>query len=382
MTVLLPPPALPVVLSAATVQECATPVAQRCAELAAAAVTAADLTPERLAGVYCIGGTAALPPVPAAIGERLGVPVQVLPDPGFVAVLGAAQAGAHAGPGAVSAPPDAAAEPAWRRSVSWAVPGVASLALLLHALLGASFQNGTRQFPRVGFYVLVAWGELAMAALFALVACLGAGSFFAAALAHDRRDDARTSPGSRVAGGILAAAASGAAIAGMYGVLAGFYLRVDVGRALGWTLWPVAPVAVIAVVVAVVAARGWRTPVGGWDGLFGFSPVSVLTAAAGMAMMQYSLHTARPPDWAVWIDLAGRGGGVLFGVGLACALVATAALRLVVAVPVTVFVLLIAGTASSTEVLGVIYTIAVTVWYARRLWGLLRSPVRASGHAT
>jgi molecular chaperone DnaK (HSP70) len=147
VTVLLPAPAGPTVVSSAVLEDVAGPVVKRAGELAAEAVRAAELTPEQLAGVYCIGAGAAAPMLPRALAERLGVAPTVLLEPGFAAVLGAVEAGGQGAP-AASVPDPVPPEPPVRRALALAVPGAASLALFAQFLLTASFENGSRQCTR------------------------------------------------------------------------------------------------------------------------------------------------------------------------------------------------------------------------------------------
>lgn len=380
VTVVLPAPAPAVVLTSATVQQVAAPVLERAADLASKAVTAADLTVDQVSGVYLVGAAASTPPAAAVIGHRLQTAVQVLPDPGTVAVLGAAHAGAHQA-GAVPAP--VAPEPPVRRALALALPGVASLVLIAHFLFSASFHNGTRRRQYVGYYVLMNNGELALACLFAVITCLSAGALFGAGLSRTRRADAASpneSPGDQVGNGVLAAAVAGLAISGLYAGFSALYFVVPMGSLLRWALVPVLPIAVIAVVVAFLAARRLRAPVHGWDAYLAFPMSAVVTAGAGMLLVQYSVSTGGSADTAVLLDLAGRVGGMLLGVGAACALVSNLVLRLVLGVPLGLFVAVIVSP-RSTGAIAVIVAVAVMVWWARRLWDLVRSPVRMPVHA-
>lgn len=116
-------------------------------------------------------------------------------------------------------------------------------------------------------------------------------------------------------------------------MVASQYFGQPVGRFLSWALWPIAPIAVIAVAMAVVAARQWRAPHGGWSALLAAPTGSVVTATLGMGLVQYSLTAERWPELLLWIDVAGRVGGLLLGVGVVMALVAPLMFRLILAAP-------------------------------------------------
>ncbi|MGW3615345.1 hypothetical protein ACWD6N_37275 [Micromonospora sp. NPDC005163] len=99
-------------------------------------------------------------------------------QPALVAARGAADAGA-ANPSTASAVE--VPVPPVRRAVAIAVPGFASLALIWQCLMTAE-QHSTLN---VHYWVTLNWGELTMAAVFALLACLGAGTILGSlAAAH------------------------------------------------------------------------------------------------------------------------------------------------------------------------------------------------------
>lgn len=356
-----------VVVNGSVLEQAARPVAQRVAQLAVEAVAAAEVDPAEVAGLYVVGGMADVPAVAEALAERVGVAPVVLADPAMAAVCGAADAGAasvRVGAEVVESP-----VPPVRRAVAITVPGFASLALVAQFLLTAQWN---------GWYLhrwaLLNWGELAMAAVFALVAALGAGTVIASVLAA-RPGEAPASAGGQVGTGILASMSLGVAVAGLYAVVGSVYIGQEVGSFLRWALLPIAPVVVVATVMAVVAARQWRQPVGGWSQVLAFPTGSVVCAAAGMALIQYSLTAERWPDLVLWIDAAGRVGGLLLGVGVVMAVVSTPLLRLILAAPVGVISAAIVSQAAS-GILGIIYATAVAVWWARQVWARVIRPAR------
>ncbi len=366
--VTVPLPDGPAVVVNGTLLEQATqPVAERIAHLTMEAIAAADLQPADVTGLYLVGGMAAMPAVEKALTEGVGMAPTILPDPALAAARGAADAGA-AGAEAETAPVESPVPPV-RRAVAIAVPGFASLGLVTQFLLTPEWNGGF-----LHRWALLNWGELAMAAVFALVAALAAGTVIASALAA-RTSGEPMSPGGQVGTGILASASLGVAVAGLYAVVGSVYIGQEVAPFLRWTLLPIAPVVVIAAAMAVVAARQWRTPHGGWSQLLAFPALSVVTAAVGMALIQYSLTAARWPELVLWIDAAGRLGGLLLGIGVVTAVVSTPLLRLILAAPLAVITAAIVSRPAS-GILGVIYAAAVAVWWIRQVWTRIIHPAR------
>jgi hypothetical protein len=152
---------------------------------------------------------------------------------------------------------------------------------------------------------------------------------------------------------------------------------VPTGPLLRWSLLPTLPVALIAVVLAVLASRYRRTPAQGWNDYLAFPMSTVFAGAVGMLLAQHSITAERFPDRVIWIALSGRIGGLLLGVGAACALASGFVLRAVIAVPLALFNAVIVSS-QSIGALAVIFAIAVTLWWARRLWLLIRAPVRTA----
>ncbi|MFK3980588.1 Hsp70 family protein [Micromonospora sp. NPDC050397] len=346
-------------------------IPDRIAQLTTEAMDAAEVPADRLTAVYCVGGGAAMPSVERAIAERLDQPPVVLTDPALAAVLGAADAGAT-GPGttqSVELPPI----PPIRRAAAIAVPGLASLGLIAQFLLTATWSNGSRIHRGPSFYVTVNWGELAMAALFAVIGCLGAGTILASLIAARGTTNDPSNPGGQMGTGILAGASLGVAIAGMYAIVSSLYFGLDVDPYLRWALVPVAPVVAMAAVAALIATRQWRTPHNGWSDLLAFPTGSVLTAATGMALVQYSMTADRWPNMVLWIDIAGRVGGLLLGIGAVLAMVSTLVLRIVLAAPIAVISAAIVSW-RAVGILGVVYALTVAFWWIRRLWPLIPRP--------
>jgi hypothetical protein len=266
-----------------------------------------------------------------------------------------------------------------RRAVALLAPGLASLALVMYFLLSAEFENGTRTYRTPHFYVLANWGVLAMASVFAMVTCLGCGALLGTLLARLEQTlpDGRAAAvrrGGPVGTGIVAAAAIGIAVGGLYAVFGSLYFGVPVGALLRWALYPVLPVAVIAAVIAVVATRQRHRPRQGWDAFLAFPLTCVGCGAVGTALVHHSMITPVRREWELWLGLTGRVGGLLIGVAVAAALVDALVLRLVAAAPLGVFFAAVTSW-QATGIMAAMFAMAVAWWWARRLWTLTRSPV-------
>ncbi|MEU8159475.1 Hsp70 family protein [Micromonospora parva] len=360
----------PVIANSTMLIEAALPVNRRVAQLVGQTIAAAELSSSDLAGIYCVGGSAHLPQLDTVVAEHTGITTTVVPEPQLVAARGAADAGAS-NPGmavAVEVP-----IPPVRRAVAIAVPGFASLALIWQVLLTAE------QFNLMNVYrsVSLNWGEFTMAAVFALLACLAAGTVLGSLIAARSPSPSTRTEGGKVSIGILAAVSLGAAIAGLYAVVTSQYFGEPVGPFLKWALWPITPIVVMAVAMAVVAARQWRAPHGGWSALLAAPTGSIVAAALGMGLIQYSLTADRWPDRLLLIDIAGRVGGLLLGVGLVMALVAPLMFRLILSAPVAVISAAIVSR-QAAGILGVSYAVAVAMWWAARLWTRIVRPATTS----
>lgn len=381
----MPEPTPPVVVTSALVQDAAQPVLKRVGELAAEAVTNAELSTGQLTGVYCIGAGSDMPAIAQAITEQVGQVPAALMQPGFAAVLGAAEAG-NGQPGITQttmAPVEAL--PPWRRPFAMIPPAVASLALYAHFLVAADFYGGTPSNKSVHYWVNVTWGELTLAALFTLITCLSAGSLFGVALQHTQQHE-RQPPGpgmtvERIAAGIALAAGTAMAIAGLYAVTAAVYLGQPISSPLRWALLPSLPIALSAAAAAWLATRRRVLPPRqGWDAFLAFPNSSVITTAVGVVLVATWWQGPIPALLNGWSRQAAGLGGLLIGIGITCALVRRPVARIALSVPLALFGMIIAGS-GAIEFLVVMYAVAVTVWWGRRVWQLLRTPGPAR-HAT
>jgi len=371
----------PVVWTAGQVQAVARPVLERAAQLVVEAVAAADLVPDRLAGVFLAGGGASMPLATQVVGEAVDREPVVVADPAVAAVRGAAQTAGPATGNVDTPPPVGPPLPPLKRAGALAVPGLASL-LLLAAFLAV---KGRAEGPYDWYELYLGrdpvrgdlwtrspnWGVLALATLLMVMACLSAATMIASVLPMP------TSPGtpagsdaSQLSGGLLVAAGLGAAVAGVYAVGPSLYFGAPVEPFLRWTLLPIAPLLATVVVVAALVARWGRRPAEGWHSWLGFPVTSTIPVAVGMLLVDhvnayYGDHSLP--------NLVERFGGLLIGVGIAIAVVRPWLWRLVLAGPVG------AVTAALTDfrtigVLAVAYTAAVTLWWLQRVWQLWQRP--------
>ncbi|WP_428962970.1 Hsp70 family protein [Micromonospora fluostatini] len=359
-----------VVATTAQLEEVARPVLDRVGQLAVDVVAAAELTPTDLTGVYLVGGTARLPAVAAVVADRTSLTPQTVEDPVLAAACGAAgaQTAATTADAAGAVGGESVVPPAGR-TLGIGVPGLASLVMITQMLVtveyGGVYPNNWAQ---------PSWGQLAMAALFAMTACLSAGTILGSLAATHSTNTLVGSRAGTVSIGILSAVSLGTAVASLYAVVAAQYLHMETGPLLRWALWPIAPIAVLALITAVVAARQWRTPPGGWSALLAFPVSSVAVAGTGMALLQYSVTADRLPDRLLWIDLTGRAGGLLLGLGAVMALLRPWILRLIMGGPLIVITTAIAAY-RTIGILAAIYATAVTAWWIYRLWTrLVRTP--------
>ncbi|WBB91516.1 Hsp70 family protein [Verrucosispora sp. WMMC514] len=359
--VAVPVPSGPaVVLNHTAVEQAARPVLVRAAGVVREAVDAAEVDAATVAGLWCVGGTAQMPLVADVMAAETGLRPMLVPDPLLAAARGAADAGGLATD--QSTPVVGEPLPTLWRAVAVAVPGFASLALVSHALLTAEWNSGLLR-P----WAFMNWGEVAMASVFAVIACLAAGTVLGSSLATRTDSGVPLSPAAQVATGILTSAWLGVAVVGMYAVVGSQYIGTELGAFLRWTLVPVVPILLVAMVLALIAFRQWRTPRGGWSEFLAFPVSSTLTATVGMILVQWSLPATYSPGMEVWLGLGSRLGGLLIGFGVITALVSGWWLRLVMGVPFAILTATLVGRYNTGTVAG-LYVVAVTVWWLARLW--------------
>jgi hypothetical protein len=367
VTVPLPAPCPAVVLTGEAVQSAARPVLAEAVTTAVSAVRAADVEPQRCAGVFAVGAGAQLPGVTEALSAGLGMPVQAVAAPKLAAVLGAVQATAPAGD-----EPPAAPLPPVRRAVGVGVPAVLSLLLAGHFIDSAQL-NVNRENLRYT-YLLAGWGELAVAGLLALLAALAAAAVIASVVPPARQvERGGGGGGQQVAAGVLAATVAGLTVAGLYGLVGSVYFGMPAGPFLRWALLPSLPVAAAAFAAALLAMHR-PGPAGGWHRLWTFPHTSMLLAAVGILGLRQV--TAQPPAavGSLPYEALVRLAGALVGVGIAVALIDSRWWRLVLAAPAALFCAVLADW-TTIGILAVLYGLAAAVWWWRRVWRLARDTI-------
>src|SRR6266511_1353518 len=320
------------------------------------AIEAAMVDPGSCAGIFLVGGEAKSPVVTAGFERGLAdvAAVQVVAQPQEAAVLGAAGV-VDAGDGAPPPAPPAPEPPKVTQAIGLAVPLVAALVVAVHFFATTTVER--QRGLSVSAQVIANWGELALACLFGLLGCLSGATLVASALPaasagpgglvglrRGRRvleldggrrpslaaDDptnagARSTPtegdsstvpaavlARQVATGLFAAMALGLTLAGVLAVFGAVGAGVSNGSYLRWALLPLLPVAAAAALCGLLVA--WRrvTPVRGWHAFLVFPPASVVCAAIGTVLVQYSMVTPVYPGQGPLVAIVGRGGGALF----------------------------------------------------------------------
>ena len=359
---------LPVLFTTDVLRRVAGPVIVNAVEVVRGAIAAAGPPEDRIVAVYCVGAGSRMPLFVDAIRESVTVPVTVVEDPDLAAVLGPLDSVA----GGSSAPVVVAPPPPYRRILSVLLPGAASVALVTHDFTTTTLGEQRDLYGAGSLYVVTNSGELAMAGVFALIACLSSAAILASLLPGGPR--AAASAGLRgvappIGVALLAATAAGLGITALYAAAGAIYFNVPTGPFLRWALLPNLIVAVLAVVAAIIAPR--VSPAGGWHAFLNFPVTSTICAALGMILIQNGLVTTTTTDHEMLLGASERLGGLLLGVGAAAAIVRPLLWRLLLAVPLGVVLAFLAGP-NATGTLGVIYIGAVAWWWALRLWYVRR----------
>ncbi len=388
VAVAMPPPHPPVVLTHTQLDAISRPVLEQAAATARQALDAAtEAGAEHPAGVYWIGDGAQLPLTPTLLQGNTTLAPTELTQPRLAAARGATFTAGDAIVPVDTGPPP----PPLRRAVALVIPGGASLGLLAHTYATATYNHG----PGIGYdpyaYVLANWGELAMAAIFALLTCLAAATLIAStlpALARVPQPGITPDQNTAISTGLLAAVAIGLSIAGLYAISGSLYFGLPSGPFLRWALIPALPIAALATTTAVLATRLHRTPTGGWHTWLNYPTSSILFATAGMALIQTSMSVAGNSSTELLISGAGRLGALLLGIGATLAIVKPPLHRLIVGAPLAIVKpplhRLIVGAPlatfttaivswPATGTLAVIYIGAATAWWLRCLWHLLHN---------
>src|SRR6266540_3656105 len=336
--------------------------------------------------------------------------VRVVGQPEVAAVLGAA--GAADLSDGMPAAPAVPEPPRVTQAVGLVVPLVAALVVAVHFLATTTVER--QRGLTVSVQVLANWGELALACLFGLLGCLSGATLIASALPPegtgpvsglrrgrrvlelvglprhrpvgvDRADEAdQVAPADadpavvsaavrarQLATGLFAATALGVTLAGLLAVFGSVGAGVSNGSYLRWALLPLLLVAGAAIGCGLLVV--WRrvTPVLGWHAFLVFPPGSVVCAAVGAVLVQHAMVTPVYPGQGLLVAVIGRGGGALLGLGAALAVAETLRWRVILAGP---FAVLVAAVVSypATGFIAMLYVLAASVWWGRRLWQLVR----------
>ncbi len=371
------PSAGPVVVTAAGVHASFTPVVTRAADAVRMAIKAAETPIGELTGVFCVGGVARSPVMVDMLARASGLVFTPVAEPQQAAVLGAAHA---TGPAATTVPGAEAVQPrvpGWRQPVKALLPGLASLGLMTQFLATADLHRvaaGLGYDPNA--YLLANWGELALAALFALLTCLTSATVLAAAIPVDTplgQPRASAGRGQQIGTALLAACGLGLAVACLYAVFDAAMVGYTNAPFLRWALLPLLPLVVVILITAALATRYGHVPAAGWHVWLDFPPLSVLVTAVGMAMIQQGLGAPRYASQEAFLAVLLRAGAVAFAVGLVVAAARRWRYRLILAVPLAAFTAGVVAP-STTGVLACLYVAVVTGWWGRRAWELAYHP--------
>jgi Hsp70 protein len=413
--VALPAPLPPVVVGVDELAAVAGPVVHAAVAATRQAIEAAMVDPGRCAGVFLVGGGAQSPAVAAGFEQGLAdiAPVRVVAQPEVAAVLGAA--GAADSSDDLPAAPPVPEPPKVAQAVGLVVPLVTALVVAVHFFATTTVER--QRGLTVSVQVLANWGELALACLFGLLGCLSGATLIASALPPEgtgpgaassvrrgrrvlelvglpRRgsasvnrandtdqaapadaDPAAVSAAMRarqVATGLFAAIALGVTMAGLLAVFGSVGAGVSNGSYLRWALLPLLPVTAAAIVGGLLVM--WRrvTPRPGWHAFLVFPPSSVICAAVGAVLVQHAMVTPVYPGQGPLVAVIGHGGGALLGLGAALAVAETLRWRVILAGPFAVLLAAVV-TYPATGFVAMLYVLAASVWWGRRLWQLVRA---------
>src|SRR6266542_2631158 len=191
---------------------------------------------------------------PTLLQEHTTLTPTVLTEP----LLAAARGATHTAADAIVRVDTGPRPPPLRRAVALVIPGAASLGLLAHTYATATYNHAAGIGYDPYAYVLANWGELAMAATFALLTCLAAATLIAStlpALGRAPQPGTAPDPNTAISTGLLAAIAVGLSIAGLYATSGSLYFGLPSGPLLRWALIPALPIAALATTTAVLATR-------------------------------------------------------------------------------------------------------------------------------
>src|SRR6266545_9345 len=338
----------PVVVDRPTLRTLTRPLLAHAAHTATAAVAAADLTIDALAGVYCHG--AGTPPAVAldALTETLPT-ATVIADPQAAAVLGAVHAHGH--PSAAPPPPTPPGRPGIRHYTAVAVPALASLLLLVQATRTALEIPYPGSSDRI-MLVKADWGEYALAGLLELHA--------AATLTRSlHKADPATPPQTHrlLARFLPAAAVAGVSIAALYAAIGALWHGVPNGPFLDAPL---------------LATLHPHPPATTWLDWLTIPPLASTLAATGIYLIQHS-YTATTAD-PLGLHVTGAYlGAAVYGVAAALALPIPLGYQ-ILATPLLATAATILSIGHATSALAALYIATTTARLLTRATQLALSP--------
>ncbi|MFC4047654.1 Hsp70 family protein [Dactylosporangium siamense] len=377
-TVLVPGASGQMVFGIPQLRQAAAGVLDRAVAATVRAIESADVGPEHLTLVVCVGGGARLPIVADAFGDAVGIRPVTVPQPEAAAVLGAVQQ-----PVPVE---DAAVVPSGRDAAGAVVAAVASVALF------AQFVTGTHRYgpPNSidGGWLLAHWGGLCLAAVLAVVAAASGAAWLHVARYAALGDE-------RLQRRLYGVALAGSAVLGIgisvgYAIFAVGYFDVPAAPLLRWSVLAASPV-VLAVAVAglVVIARPLLVE-RAWSSWFRF-PVSVIAlVGAGSYLIGYDMsgspRALLPVKW--WLDqyfpekmaiisAIGRVGAACLGVAVALLVARRAWIRVVTAVPLALLTAAVLAPRATGLIAATVGAVIAGWWLWRVLAALGAAALRA-----
>jgi hypothetical protein len=257
------------------------------------------------------------------------------------------------------------------------VPMAASLLMFAQAVsTGEAYHTGS-----IAAYLLFNFGELALAAAYAVVAATSVG----VAYLHttpDRAANPGTSAapvvaGSRVVAVLATVAATGTVFAAGYALLAAQVYPWPARPFLRWALAAAVPVAVL------VVGCGLRLRRAGFTAAYRqllMPAAPLLLAAVGMLAVQSQPPTGpATADTLTHLTGVGSGGSLLLGVAAGWMLADRLAVRIVAAVPLAGVSLVLS--ADSPGILAAVVVAAMVSWWMRRAWQITESGAAAAAVA-
>ncbi|WP_327007604.1 hypothetical protein OHA72_10230 [Dactylosporangium sp. NBC_01737] len=363
-------------------------------EVVRRAVDGSAIAPGRLTLVCAAGAGAADVSVGTQLRAAAGVEPFLVAEAELAAALGALRSpppGRRPTATPVSEPvtspvPDrqgrVAGQAGWRDVAAALVPALWSVVLFGQFMAGSE-RYGPRQSIDAAM-LLAAWGGLAFAATFGLIAAVG-GLMLVTAARHEEAGAPVWVRHRLLAVSLAGGGVGGLVLAAVYATVAAGYFDLESGPLLRWSVLPVLPGMAAVLAVAVVVWRRPDPPRGSWlDWLRFPSPVTALvgfgawlisyderSSPAVLKLLEWQLQQWVTPSSEI-IGPVGRLGGLCVGAGVGLLLARRTLHRLLLAVPLAA---LVAGSLGwrTTGMVAAGFAFAVAGWWAARaVWLLLR----------